>query len=99
MNKKLMILACIMLILIATGDSADVKKKKKTKKVTNVQADAPLPVEEKPQAQQPNSYDDYDAEINNYDEDNYKDETENEYDDNKRNNNAAAPGKWTFSKL
>lgn len=94
MNKKLMILACIMLVLIATGDSADVKKKKKSKKVANVQADAPLPVEEKPQAQEPNAYDDYDGEINNYDEDNYKDETENEYDENnKRPNNAAIPGK------
>lgn len=89
-----MILACIMLVLIATGDSADVKKKKKSKKVANVQADAPLPVEEKPQAQEPNAYDDYDGEINNYDEDNYKDETENEYDENnKRPNNGALPGK------
>lgn len=92
MNKKLMILACIMLVLIATGDSADVKKKKKSKKVANVQADAPLPVEEKPQAQEPSAYDEYDAEINNYDEDNYKDETENEYDEsNKRP--TASPGK------
>lgn len=93
MNKKLMILACIMLVLIATGDSADVKKKKKTKKVANVQADAPLPVDEKPQAQQPNVYDDYDAEINNYDEDNYKDETENEYDESNKRNNPPPPGK------
>lgn len=92
MNKKLMILACIMLVLIATGDSADVKKKKKTKKVANVQADAPLPVEEKPQAQQA-VYDDYDAEINNYDDDNYKDETENEYDESNRRNNPPPPGK------
>lgn len=89
-----MILACIMLVLIVTGDSADVKKKKKSKKVANVQADAPLPVEEKPQAQEPNAaYDDYDAEINNYDEDNYKDETENEYDESNKRPNAAAPGK------
>lgn len=85
-----MILACIMLVLIATGDSADVKKKKKSKKVTNVQADAPLPIEEKPQAQQSNAYDDY---TGNYDDENYKDDTENEYDDNNKRNNNDPNGK------
>lgn len=66
--KKLVVIACIVLVFIASIDGAETemkKKKKKSKKVKNVQADAAR----EPQAQQPaydypENYDDY----NDYDE-------------------------------
>lgn len=67
--KKLIVIACIVLVIASLANAAEekVKKKKKAKKVKNVQADAA----EKPQAQQPNyDYGDAYDDAYDYDEEN-----------------------------
>lgn len=64
-SGKFIVIACIVLVLIASLNAEEVKKKKKSKKAKkkNVQADAPPA--ERPQKQQPDyptypeNYDDY----------------------------------------
>lgn len=67
--KKLIVIACIVLVFIASIDGAETeakkKKKKKSKKPKNVQSDAaPEPQAQQPTYDYPENYDDY----NDYDE-------------------------------